>query len=386
MKTAIQPEKIFHKGFILACCFNFLFFMAFYMLIPVLPQYLLEDLHAGKGVTGVLLSIYVLSALAVRPWSGYIVDTYPRKKVFLLCALAYALVFWGYLWITPLLLFGLWRFVHGFVFGMANTASVTVATDMIPPERMGTGVGFFGLTNAVPMAVGPMLGTVIYNSSGAVAVFYTAVALSGASTVLSFFIPVSNKADLEKAPAHTNLFKKIYLPNAAKLGICLAGVGFAYGIVLNYITVFAKEVEITVNVGLFFLLLAIGMVFSRLIAGRFIDKGHISFVIIGGTVLCCISLTILTFFPQSATFLATALLYGLGVGLVMPAYQTVFIKMAGPEQRGLANSSFFIAWDGGIGIALFTGGFIAQLSSFTALYVVGAVLLALSAGMAKCAR
>lgn len=348
------------------------------MLIPILPLYLLQDLHADKGTTGVLLSIYVLSALAVRPWSGHLVDTYSRKTVFLVCALIYALVFWGYLWITSLLLFGFWRFIHGFVFGIANTASVTVATDMIPQDRMGAGIGFFGLTNAVPMALGPMFGVMLYEAFGATAVFCAAVALSGAGGLLSLLIPVSGKAPAKKTATKVKLWEKIYLPQGVKVGISLAGTSFTYGIVLNYIAIFAKETAITINVGLFFCLLAVGMVFSRLIAGYFIDKGRTAFVINGGTMLCFISLITLICFPGSAALLATGLIYGLGTGLLMPAYQTLFINMAGPEKRGLANSSFFVAWDGGIGIALFVGGFIAQVSSFTFLYVVGAVLLVLS--------
>lgn len=378
----MQNEKILNPGFLLACCVNFLFFAAFYMLIPVLPLYLIDDLGADEATTGVLLSAYVISALAVRPWSGHIVDSYPRKRVFLLCATGYALVFWGYLWITPFLLFGLLRVLHGFAFGMANTASTTLAVDMIPQARMGTGIGFFGLTSAVPMALGPMMGMQLYTNYGATAVFYGSVILAGTGFLLGIFIPAPGSKSVAKT-AGTNFWEKIYLPQAKKSGLSLACVGFSYGLVLNFISIFAKETGIAVNVGLFFCLLAVGMIVSRLFAGRFIDKGQHKEIIILGTLLCALTLVVMLSLHGPTVFLATALLYGMGTGLVMPAYQTLFINMAPPEQRGLANSSFFVAWDSGIGIALFTGGFIAQASSFTVLYFVGAVLLALSAAYSK---
>lgn len=418
-------------GFVLICLTNFLFFTSFYMLLPVLPVYLMDVLHAGKSVTGVLLSIYVLAALSIRPFSGYIVDSYPRKLVFLLCAFFYAATFSFYLWIDVLLLFGLLRAVHGMGFGMINTSATTLVVDMLPRSRLGAGIGFFGITTAVTMALGPMLGLLLYEHTSPMGVFYTAfgIALSGA--LLGLAVPASRtrtnaaapdstthnsatpesttlrastvssaakgpSASLEnpsappaqqpdaatKTPGKANdtrtFWEKLFLKNAGSAALGLACVGVVYGLVLNYISVFARDVELTVNIGYFFCLLALGMVISRLFSGRFLDSGGLGKVIVFGKLITVASVLLLVLVSAEWCFFLSAVLLGVGMGVLIPAYQTLFIHLAPAEQRGTANSSFFISWDGGIGVALFTGGFIAELTSFSSLFLMGAALLGLA--------
>ena len=106
-----------------------------------------------------------------------------------------------------------------------------------------------------------------------------------------------------------------------------------------------------------------------------------SLVIYSGQAAYLLGLVLLATVRSEALFFGSALLLGLATGLLIPAFQTMVISMASPSQRGLANSSFFIAWDGGIGLALFSGGVIAQLSSFQMLYLVSAPLVLLAAAI-----
>lgn len=352
------------------------------MLIPVLPLYLLNDLQAGKSLTGILLSLYVLAALASRPFSGWLVDSYPRKVVFVIGAVFYVTTFCGYLWISAFVLFGLLRVMHGLAFGLVNTSTTTLAVDIIPQSRLGSGMGIFGITAAVPMALGPMLGLILYAHGGAQLVFYAALSAAGAGAVLGSLVQTIKELPGAGVPASgAGLLSKLLLPGVGKTAMGIACIGFIYGIILNFITVYAQERGLNVNTGYFFGLLAVGMITSRLFAGRLIDNGRMNLVIYSGQAAYLLGLVLLATVRSEALFFGSALLLGLATGLLIPAFQTMVISMASPSQRGLANSSFFIAWDGGIGLALFCGGFIAQLSSFQTLYLVSTPLVLLAAAI-----
>ena len=67
--------------FILAA--NFLLYFGFWLLIPVLPFYLSEFFQAGNSTIGIVLSCYTVAALCIRPFSGYLLDTFARKPLYL---------------------------------------------------------------------------------------------------------------------------------------------------------------------------------------------------------------------------------------------------------------------------------------------------------------
>ena len=84
---------------------NFMLFFAFYLLAPLLPLYLRDTFSAGKAMIGIVLSGYTITALIVRPFSGFVVDSFSRKKVLLLCYFCFALFFAGYFITGSLILF-----------------------------------------------------------------------------------------------------------------------------------------------------------------------------------------------------------------------------------------------------------------------------------------
>lgn len=94
-----QPlkDKLWNANYYKVMATNFSMSFAFYILTPLLPIYLSETFGAGKDTIGWVLSGYTIAALVIRPLSGYVVDTFERKKVLTLFLLVYFLFFGGYL-------------------------------------------------------------------------------------------------------------------------------------------------------------------------------------------------------------------------------------------------------------------------------------------------
>ena len=117
------------------------------------------------------------------------------------------------------------------------------------------------------------------------------------------------------------------------------------------------------------------MVITRMCTGRLIDGGKLLHVMTAGMTFIMLSATIIPLWNGIAGFFVSATLMGLGIGVIMPAAQTMFVHLARPDQRGVANSSFFISWDAGIAAALFAGGFAAELLSFGTVFLCGSGVL-----------
>ena len=128
-------ERLWNRNYCKVMAANFTLFFAFYVLTPLLPLYLSEHFGATKDVIGLVLSGYSITALLVRPFSGYVVDTFPRKTVLMIAFGAFAIFFAGYLAASTLLMFTIVRTLHGGPFCSVTTANATVAIDVLPSSR-----------------------------------------------------------------------------------------------------------------------------------------------------------------------------------------------------------------------------------------------------------
>lgn len=384
-----MKERICTPGFLALCGINLLSFVAFYILIAVLPLYLSIDLNVDSGTIGVILSLYGIAAMAIRPLSGFLVDNYPRKIVFLICLAFLIMFFGGYIGIQSILALALLRIVHGIAFGLLTTATTTIVIDIIPVSRRGTGLGFFGLTGALAMSIGPMLGLWIYEAYSANTAFIFAFLLAAGSFFFSFMVPSTRavredlgvkkivREDLKMEEA-VPLREKIFLKGSAKAMLCVVGGCFCYALITNYISIFAKDQGLGNNAGNYFFVMAIGTLISRLFCGRLIDGNKLNLTIIISKIFVLLGVLLLVLAPWSFSFLASAFFMGLGMGSFMPAYQTFFVNMASAKQRGLASSSFFMAFDIGMSFSILFGGILANSMSFAHVFLLGSVLLVMS--------
>ena len=371
-----SEERLFTPSFIAICIANLLIYVSFYMLFPVLPIYLLDVLHSSQGMMGIILSCYTIGVLTIRPASGLLVDTYPRKVLYCLCAAAFSILFSGYLFFHTLILVAVLRAVHGMSFGLLTTSSSTLAVDIIPVNKLGTGIGFYGVTMSVAMALGPMVGMLLLEHWSYDMVFISALGCSVCGCACGLLVR-HNKTIPPHKPfkmSWDSFFLKKGFHAFISQGLC----GFFYGLMVNFLSVFARERAIDINPGFFFCLLAIGTLSTRFGSGRLIDRGHIAKLIIGGTSLVACSGLMFAFSSSEFAFFSSAVGIGVGYGLLTPAYQALFIGFSDPDERGKANSTFYIAWDGSIGTAVFCGGMLSQMFGLQCAYLIGIAMLCLS--------
>lgn len=376
----MAKDKLVTRSYIFILAANFLLYFGFYLLLPILPFYLTEVFHSTNTTVGIILSCYTIAALCIRPFSGYLLDTFSRKPLYLFAFFIFTTIFSGYLLAGTLTLFTLLRIAHGFAFGTVTVAGNTVVIDIMPSSRRGEGLGYYGLMNNIAMSIGPMVGLFLHDTCCFEVIFTCALISCSLGFVVAILVKVPIKPKVKQSPISLDRFISI---KGIPAGIDLLLLSIPYGMTTTYIAMYAKEMGITQGTGLFFTFMAMGMAVSRLFSGKQVDKGRILAVIMWG--MCLVSLC---FFVLAAcetlmkvnmtwgtnTFFGCALFLGIGFGTMFPAFNTLFVNLAPNEQRGTATSTYLTSWDIGIGAGLMIGGYIGQIASFDKAFLFGACL------------
>lgn len=356
---------------------NFTLFFAFYVLTPLLPLYLSEHFGATKDVIGLVLSGYTITALLFRPFSGYVVDSFPRKTVLMISFGAFAIFFAGYLAASTLLLFMIVRTLHGGPFGALTVANSTVAIDVLPSSRRTEGIGYYGLSNNLAMALAPTIGIFIYRYSHSFELlFWLAFVVACAGWLVDAMVHLEDRSRLTKGqdqgPApmvHKLSWDRFFLIRGWLLGGNMVAFGFSFGVLSNYLAIYGKEVMgITGGTGAYFMLCSVGLILSRLQGGKALRQGRVTHNAGEGMVISLIGYTLFILVPTWWGYYGSALLIGLGNGHMWPAFQNMTINMARNNQRGTANSTILISWDIGMGLGILVGGVIAEFLGYAAAF------------------
>ena len=370
----ILEEKLWNTNYWKAMIGNFMLFFSFYILTPLLPIYLDAQFAADKDIMGIVLSGYVIAALIVRPFSGFIVDTFNRKKVLVVCFFFFFILFTGYVGAGTLLMFAIVRTMHGLPFGAVTVANSTVAIDVLPSSRRNEGIGFYGLSNNLAMAIAPSVGIWIYDATDNFSLLFwiaLAISLIGFATVSTIKLkhrpPVAEKKKLS--------LDRFFLTRGWLLAINIACFGLCWGIMSNYVAIYGQEMlGITDGTGLFFMILSAGLFCARLIGTRALRQGKITQSAAVGVVLSLGGYVLFACVKQGWAYYTSAALIGLGNGNMYPAFLNMFIKLARNDQRGTANSSILTAWDVGMGLGIIAGGFLLEYISYSAAFWGAAVM------------
>ena len=397
-----MKEKLWNGNYWKVMIANFTLFFAFYLLTPLLPLYLSEHFHATKDVIGIVLSGYTVMALLSRPFSGYLVDTFNRKKVLMWCFFLFFIFFAGYLAASTLLLFTIVRTLHGIPFGSVTVANSTMAIDVLPSSRRNEGIGYYGLSNNLAMAIAPSIGLILYHEThNFQLLFWLALIIAGLGLCVDATIKerrdegMRERKNENSSTAKGNLassssrslvptpsLDRFFLLKGWMLAVNMIFFGFCFGVLSNYLAIFCKEVMgRTGGTGIYFALLSVGLIASRLQGSKGLREGKLARNAAEGVVLSSLGYTLFVAMPNDFGYYVSALLIGLGNGHMWPAFQNMIINVAEHSQRGTANSTILVSWDVGMGLGVLLGGVVAENVGYTAAFwmtaaaqVTGAIL------------
>ena len=364
----IPQEKLWNANYLRTWVAYFMIFFSFMLLTPLMPSYLSEVFGADKQTIGIVLSGYTLTALMIRSLSGFLVDSFPRRIVLMTSYFLFALCFAGYLVAGSLLLFAIVRTLHGAPFGATTVANSTVAIDVLPSSRRAEGIGYYGLSNNIATAISPTVALLLFDRFQNYDMLFWVALLTALLGLWSTSQVKTRERDIQRDRRPLSL-DRFVLIKGWREGIAMICYAFSYGVLATYIAIYGKEeLGITGGTGLFFMLLAIGLILSRLVGSRTLRQGKVTQNATVGTAISLFGYLLFAAVHNSWGYYGAALIIGLGNGHMFPAFQTMFINLAENSQRGTANSTLLVSWDIGIGLGTLIGGIVAEHVGYSAAF------------------
>lgn len=370
----MSKERIWTKAFIGLFFTNSAVFIVFYGLVSALPLYAIGVLNRTDEDAGLLMSIFLLSAIFVRPFTGKILDVVGKRKMLWIGLLFYFICTVLYYFIEPFgALLGL-RFVQGIWFSIITTAGVSIAADTVPKTRRGAGLGYFNMSTNLAVVFGPLIALYLIQSYSFDVLFIVMSALMFVGVLISVSAPADNvvaKSEIHQKLSIGDLFEKGALP-VALLGSFIA---FSYASVLSYLSIYAQEKDVLALASTFFLVFAAVMLLTRPYTGRFFDEKGPQYVLIPGFVFFIIGLILLAYMNSAPQFLIAGGFIGMGYGALVPSLQTLAVQSTKHERSGYATATFFTFFDLGIAVGSYVLGIVALHYGYQNVYLLSAFVV-----------
>lgn len=371
-----MKETLWTKSFIMLMVGNLFVFMSFQMLIPTLPPYI-KSLGASGLEIGLVTTLFSVGAVLSRPFIGYMLEYKTRKPLVLIGALSLLLITVIYPLSQIVVIFLLFRFVHGLAWGWSTTVNGTAAVDVVPNSRLGEGMGYYGLSITIGMIVAPSLGIYLFQVTSFSNLIYISTALGIIALILlstvHYHTPPAvkeaKKEDLKFSYVGSLIEKSSIFP-----AIITMIATFGYGSIVTFIVIFGEERGID-QIFLFYLFNAIMASLSRPIAGKWFDeKGPIGLILLC-TGVTFIGMWVLSFAHSNLPIIIAGVLFGVGFGSLIPTLQSWVLSKTPANRRGVANGMFFSSIDLGIGLSGLVFGILAQFVGTGTLFQISSVFL-----------
>lgn len=352
-------------SFHLALAANLFFFTGFQWTFATLPGYV-QEIGGDAAAIGLAFGLFSLSAVAVRPLVGWLVDRWGRKPVLLAGAVIFGLSPALYALLDTLWLFQIVRVFHGVGIAAFTTAYTTLVGDLAPPARRGEAIGLSGITNNLGMLFAPALGVAVVGAWGYAAHFWISAALSALSVVL--LLPIVEPARQPAAQsAGPSLRSVVRLRPVWVASFGITGLAVAYGAVLGFLAPFADEYRLTAAGG-YFSAFAVAMMLAQASAGWLSDRVGRRAVALPGMAAAILAMAGLGLVRTDAGLLLAGAGFGLSWGLARAGLDTAVVDAVSAEARGMAVGVLYTMFDVGVGVGSFGLGIIAQAQGYGAVF------------------
>ena len=378
-----MKEKLWTTTFVVNMLLNFIFYLVFYLPTVVIGTMAMERYHASASIAGILSGIFIVGGFIARLWAGNNMKRLGAKKLLYIGTLIYFLLTFAYFFVHSVVLLLILRLVHGLGFGIAATASGTLAGAIVPSSRRGEGIGYYALSVTLSSAVGPFLSMFLYRTSGFYSLIWPSALLLFIALVGIFFIHAEKTTDssnsidnkVHKKFAWSNYFEKEALP----ISLIAFLIGISYSSILSFMDAYARNIHLSEAASFFFLVYAITVLLSRPITGRVFDGFGDNFVMYPTYLLFALGLLLIGFAHSGWMLLLAAIFIGLGYGSFSPFGQAIAIRNSEAHRLGITTSTFFGFMDMGVGFGPFILGMFMPLLGYRNLYFASAILALLIA-------
>jgi len=361
MSSTTAP--LWNRSFILCVLNNLFLFTYYFALIAILPIYITTDLGGTVKEAGSALTLFLVSSIAIRPFSGLIIEKLGKKLAMRGAGLLFALFAFSYLLIDSMSSLLIVRFLHGIWFSILTTVTVPVANDFIPDQRKGEGMGYFVMSTNLGVVFGPLIALTTIQFTSFQMLFGILAVLISLGLIFSLILNIRElpQAKLKTAEKSRLSLQDIIETKVLAVSFVALLTAFAYSSITSFITVFAETKQLLAYVSLFFIVFALSMLLVRPWVGKFYDNKGPDAVIYPSLIFFALGLLLVTLVNNQWMLWLSAVFIGIGYGSLFPCLQTLAIQAVEKQRMGHAISTFFTLFDLGLAVgSVMMGIFIAH--------------------------
>lgn len=360
-------RNLYSKDIMLVLAATF-FYMASPMLVTPLITGFAESIGASAALMGLVGGLMNLVSLFCRPIAGNLADRISKYKLSFIGAVFMTAACVGYIFAPNEVVVIIARIINGFGFACCSVCMATWMSNMLPKEKIGSGMGVYGTMNALAMAVAPAIGVSAYQAFGYRVSFVIALVFSLAIIVVIQFTGDKGEPETENADAGENgsdagdaagrQRRKLELIDVKVIPIALIIMLFAipYCATQSFLVTYAEVRGLHVSVSLFFPAYAAVLIVLRLSLRNLFDKLPFRIFLLSSALSELLAILLLTIMKNNAVMLLASCFLAGGYGIMSSVCQSTAILLAGREKRGLANSTYYIGLDLGMTLGPMIGG------------------------------
>lgn len=352
-----MKSKIYKHDIVLILTASF-FYLASPMLVTPLITGYSESLGASAAMMGIIGGLMNICALFCRPIAGNLADKISKYKLSFAGAGLMTVSCIGYIIAENPVFIIASRIVNGIGYSCCSVCMSTWMSNMLPKEKIGSGMGLYGTMNALAMAIAPAIGVSIYERAGYKTAFLVAAIFIALTVAIIQFVSNRGEPVLPKQETDICAQRKPEIADKKVIPVAVIIMLFAipYCATQSFLVSYAAERQLNVTVSLFFPIYAAIILVLRLSLRNLFDKKPFSFFMLLSSASAVISIAILTVMKNNIAMLFAAAFMAGGYGIMYSVCQTKAILLAGKERRGLANSTFYIGLDLGMALGPIIGG------------------------------
>lgn len=342
-----------------------------------------ETLGASNTTIGLIMGAYLFTTMFFRPWAGHMIQKHGPIKVLriILITNGIALILYTITGLGGYLAARILQGVSTAFFSMALQIGII---DALPEKDRSQGISLYSLFSYVPGIIGPLLALAIWQTGNmhiftvvmiAIAVF-TGVFGYSAKMEKEAAQPVPNHTE-QKASMFTSFSQLVKNPYLCKCCVIMLAASIVFGAAATFMPLYAAQIK-NGNAGVYLMLQAGAVVLARFALRKKIPsdgKWHSTFItgimLLLAAAALCVSFSI----TGGAIFLyAGAVLMGTAQALLYPMLTTYLTFVLPPENRNVLIGLFIAMADLGTSLGGIVMGPVADMSSYSFMYMICAIL------------
>ena len=371
-----MPTILFNVQFLLIAVINLFLFLivATWSFLPIV----LVDLGGDNVDVGLVMGSIGITSLVSLPILAPLIDKHGRKIFIVGGILVIGLTNAGFLFFksySPFMI--LVRLVQGIAFSACFNGCATAIVDLLRPEERAQGIGLFGVSGSMAVAIGPFLGERVLLSWGTEAYFLLLVGFG-----LVGFLAALTMREAGRTSSRGPI--RGFFPTAFQDGhlsmMIMAGIfGSGFAAMNTFFPLYAKNLGF--RAGIFFVCYGVSLLIVRITLGSLadrIDRGKLIFACLIGFSLLLVATSQMHSMSQSV-FLGA--LFGIIQGLSYPAMMAKMVDRSNAENRAVVVALFTGSFGVGINASVVIWGFIAKIQGLSFMFLLGSLLMLVTAGV-----